>query len=126
MPGSVVDLRIVKQKKDYVEAHITHVQSLDPKIVDGKIFCPHFFSLLSSNEANAEPRKIGCGGCKRQMLSYSNQLKLKEDIVNDAFTKIKKKLPELEVLSIIGSPEEKNYRNKIEFSFGKYITGNNE
>lgn len=122
LPGSIVDLRIVKQKKDYVEAHITHVVELDPKIVDGEIFCPHFFSLLSSNDANAEPRKVGCGGCKWQMLSYKNQLQLKEDIVNDAFTKIKKKLPELEVLSIIGSPEEKNYRNKIEFSFGKYIT----
>jgi tRNA/tmRNA/rRNA uracil-C5-methylase (TrmA/RlmC/RlmD family) len=56
------------------------------------------------------------------MLSYANQLKLKEDIVNDAFTKLKKKLPELQVLSIIGSPQEKFYRNKIEFSFGKYIT----
>jgi tRNA/tmRNA/rRNA uracil-C5-methylase (TrmA/RlmC/RlmD family) len=56
------------------------------------------------------------------MLSYGNQLKLKEDIVSDAFTKIKKKLPDLQVLSIIGSPQEKNYRNKIEFSFGKYIT----
>ncbi|MEI6673143.1 MAG: hypothetical protein WCL02_07690 [bacterium] len=65
---------------------------------------------------------MGCGGCKWQMLSYTNQLKLKEDIVNDAFTKIKKKLPDLHVLSIIGSPQEKNYRNKIEFSFGKYIT----
>jgi len=56
------------------------------------------------------------------MLSYKNQLKLKEDIVNDAFTKLKKKLPELQILSIIGSPKEKQYRNKIEFSFGKYIT----
>lgn len=56
------------------------------------------------------------------MLSYGNQLKLKEDIVNDAFTKIKRKLPDLQVLTIIGSPQEKNYRNKIEFSFGKYIT----
>jgi 23S rRNA (uracil1939-C5)-methyltransferase len=56
------------------------------------------------------------------MLSYGNQLKLKEDIVNDAFNKLKKKLPELHILSIIGSPEEKHYRNKIEFSFGKYIT----
>jgi len=60
------------------------------------------------------------------MLSYANQLKLKEDIVNDAFTKIKRKLPELQVLSIIWSPEEKKYRNKIEFSFGKYITNSNE
>ncbi len=126
LPGSVVDLRIVKQKKDYVEAHITHIQSLDSKIVDGEIFCPHFFSKKDELEAWSlkleAVRKIGCGGCKRQMLSYANQLKLKEDIVNDAFTKIKKKLPKLEVLSIIGSPEEKNYRNKIEFSFGKYIT----
>ncbi|MCX6824354.1 MAG: class I SAM-dependent RNA methyltransferase [candidate division SR1 bacterium] len=126
LPGSIVDLRIVKQKKDYVEAHITHVQSLDPKIVDGEIFCPHFFSLLSSNDENKEPWKIGCGGCKWQMLSYGNQLKLKEDIVNDAFTKIKRKLPDLQVLSIIGSPEEKKYRNKIEFSFGKYISKNPE
>ena len=101
MPGSIVDLRIVKQRKDYVEAHITRIQELDPKIVDGEIFCPHFFSLLSSNDENKEPWKIGCGGCKWQMLSYGNQLKLKEDIVNDAFTKIKRKLPELTVLSII-------------------------
>lgn len=122
LPGSIVDLKIVKQRKDYVEAHITHIQELDPKIVDGEIFCPHFFSLLSSNDANEQPRKIGCGGCKWQMLSYGNQLKLKEDIVNDAFTKIKKKILDLQVASIIWSPSEKKYRNKIEFSFGKYIT----
>ena len=126
LPGSIVDLRIVKQRKDYVEAHITHIQELDPKIVDGKVFCPHFFSLLSSNDENKQPRKVGCGGCKWQMLSYKNQMQLKEDIVNDAFTKIKRKLPDLQVLSIIWSPSEKNYRNKIEFSFGKYITQNKE
>lgn len=133
LPGSIVDLRIVKQRKDYIEAHITRIQYLDPKIVDGEIFCPHFFTLMqniSTDKQNSEfwilnskfLRKVGCGGCKWQMLSYTNQLKLKEDIVNDAFTKIKKKLPDLHVLSIIGSPQEKNYRNKIEFSFGKYIT----
>lgn len=123
LPWSIVDLRIVKQKKDYVEAHITRIQELDPKIVDGEVFCPHFFSLLSSSTTeDVQPRKIGCGWCKWQMLSYKNQLKLKEDIVNDAFTKIKRKLPDLTVSSIIWSPEEKKYRNKIEFSFGKYIT----
>ncbi len=137
LPGSIVDLKIVKQKKDYVEAHITHIVELDPKIVDGEIFCPHFFSLLSNNRVNSDvwkleignwklPRKVGCGGCKWQMLSYTNQLKLKEDIVNDAFTKLKKQLPELQILSIIWSPQEKKYRNKIEFSFGKYISKNKE
>lgn len=122
LPGSIVDLRIVKQRKDYVEAHIAKIIELDPKIVDGEIFCPHFFSITETKNDDQSIRKIGCGGCKRQMLSYANQLKLKEDIVNDAFTKLKKKLPELQILSIIGSPQEKFYRNKIEFSFGKYIT----
>ncbi|MEI6118093.1 MAG: hypothetical protein WCP92_02285 [bacterium] len=54
MPGSIVDLRIVKQKKDYVEAHITHVQSLDPKIVDGEVFCPHFFTLMQNVECRVQ------------------------------------------------------------------------
>ncbi len=132
LPGSIVDLRIVKQRKDYVEAHITRIQELDPKIVDGEVFCPHFFSWMQNENKksnNSEPwtlnpelYKVGCGGCKWQMLSYKNQLQLKEDIVNDAFTKIKRKLPDLQILSIIWSPQERNYRNKIEFSFGKYIT----
>ena len=126
LPGSIVDLRIVKQRNDYVEAHITHIQELDPKIVDGEVFCPHFFweekGLQASSFKLQAKIKVGCGGCKWQMLSYANQLKLKEDIVNDAFTKIKKKIPDLSISPIIGSPNEKNYRNKIEFSFGKYIT----
>ena len=126
LPGTIVNLKIVKQKKDYIEAHITEIVQINPKIVDGEVFCPHFFSLLTNPDKEVTPledlRKIWCGGCKWQMLSYKNQLQLKEDIVNDAFTKIKKKIPELHVLSIIWSPQEKKYRNKIEFSFGKYIT----
>ncbi|MCX6822798.1 MAG: methyltransferase domain-containing protein [candidate division SR1 bacterium] len=54
------------------------------------------------------------------MLSYATQLKLKQDIVADSFKKLK--MPELNILPIVGSPLEKGYRNKIEFSFGKYIT----
>ncbi len=123
LPGSIVDLKIVKQKKDYVEAHITHIQHLDPTIVDGEIFCSHFLTLWNDKDPLSEiTYKIGCWGCKRQMLSYHNQLQLKENIVNDAFTKLKKYLPDLQILSIIWSPGEKFYRNKIEFSFGKYIT----
>jgi len=126
LPGSIVDLRIVKQRKDYIEAHISKIIELDPNIVDGEIFCPHFFSMLDKETTDKPVWKVGCGGCKRQMLSYANQLKLKEDIVNDAFTKLKRKLSELQILTIIGSPQEKFYRNKIEFSFGKYISKNTE
>ena len=69
-------------------------------------------------------RKIGCGGCKWQMLSYPTQLKLKQDIVLDAFKKLATE--NIEILPIVGSPLEKRYRNKIEFSFGKYITNSEQ
>ncbi len=122
LPGNVVDLRIVKQKKDYIEAHILEVKSYDPNIVDGEVFCPHFFSVLGNQELSQEEKtRIGCGGCKRQLLSYPRQLELKQSIVEESCTKLKKHIPDLQVLNIIGSPQEKGYRNKIEFSFGKYI-----
>ena len=127
LPGSVVDLRIVKQKKDFVEAHIFHIHKHDPQLVDGKVFCPHFFRMeeegnnLGPNiQSSKLPRKVGCGWCKWQMLSYPTQLKLKQDIVLDSFKKLA--AYPIEILPIIGSPLEKWYRNKIEFSFGKYIT----
>lgn len=127
LPGNVVDLRIVKQKKDYVEAHITEVKSYDPSIIDGQIFCSHFFSSLEAKElTDIEKTTIGCGGCKRQMMSYPNQLNLKQQIIEDSFTKIKKLVPELSILPILWSPQEKNYRNKIEFSFGKYVIKQND
>ena len=122
LPGNVVDLKIVKQKKDYIEAHILEVKSYDPNIVDGTIFCPHFFSVLGRQELSEEEKtRIGCGGCKRQLLSYPRQLELKQSIVEESFTKLKKHHGDITVASIIGSPQEKWYRNKIEFSFGKYI-----
>jgi len=39
------------------------------------------------------------------MLSYATQLKLKQDIVVDSFKKLK--MPELNILPIVGSPLEK-------------------
>jgi hypothetical protein len=35
------------------------------------------------------------------MMSYPNQLNLKQQIIEDAFTKIKKLVPELSILNII-------------------------
>lgn len=127
LPGSVVDLKVVKNKKDYIQAHITDIKNYDTTIVDWKVFCSHFFSSLEKKELNdQELTTIGCGGCKRQMMSYKNQLTLKQQIIEDAFTKVKKLIPELTIHSIIWSPQEKNYRNKIEFSFGKYVVKRND
>lgn len=67
--------------------------------------------------------KIGCGGCKRQNMSYAKQLGLKQSIVQEAFAKIK---TDFEFLDIVPSPLEKAYRNKIEFSFGVYISAQDD
>lgn len=126
LPGSVVDLKITKKKKDFVEAHILEIKSYDPNLLDREAFCPHFFSSLKWPISKTETT-IWCGWCKRQMMTYPNQLKLKQDIILDSFTKIQKLIPSLSILPIIWSPQEKNYRNKIEFSFWKFVTKiNNE
>ncbi|MBR4634578.1 hypothetical protein IKO50_06660 [bacterium] len=43
MPGSTVDVTVVKRRKDYIEAHIVETKKYDEKMADGEIFCPHFF-----------------------------------------------------------------------------------
>ena len=63
--------------------------------------CPHFGE---------------CGGCSYQSMSYENQLKLKEgqvkEILDEAIS------GEYEFEGIIGSPNQWEYRNKMEYTFG--------
>ena len=130
LPGSTVDVTVVKRRKDYVEAHIVETKKYDEKMADGEIFCPHFFIPKWISEANAWTEKIGCGWCKWQMMSYQTQLWIKQQLVEDAFKKLNKNLEEkwrkIQILPIIPSPLDKWYRNKIEFSFGVYKQQNPE
>lgn len=123
LPWSIVDCNIKKNKKDYMEWHITQIHKYDPKYLDGEIFCPHFFSSINKDWSvelwKPKSAKIGCGWCKRQLISYPKQLELKQEIVEDCFRKIKQKPT---ILPIVWSPSEKWYRNKIEFSFGVYMS----
>lgn len=120
LPWSIVDVRVVKSKKDYIEAHILDIKKQDPKILTGSPICQHFFSpFLGEQKNDLQPYEIGCGGCKWQVMNYESQLKLKEAIVEDAFWKLSKK-QEIWFLPIIGSPLQEGYRNKIEFSFWVY------
>ena len=138
LPWSIVDVNVTKKHSDYMEWHIAKIHEYDKSFLDNEIFCPHFFSnVLCHSEArsdeeykndkldssltaqNDKKNKIGCGGCKRQMISYEKQLELKEWIVQDCFRKLENKPT---FLPIIWSPKEKWYRNKIEFSFGVYIS----
>ena len=61
-----------------------------------------------------------CGGCKWQALPYPLQLKFKQQQVIDQLSRIggfknEGELPEIE--PILGSEKEREYRNKLEFTF---------
>jgi 23S rRNA (uracil1939-C5)-methyltransferase len=99
IPGDIVDLRVIKKRKKYLE---------------GKVIRFHEYST-----DRIEPRCIHfgvCGGCKWQHLPYHLQLKYKEKQVRDNLTRIGKiELPEIN--PIIGSSEIFLYRNKLEYTF---------
>lgn len=98
-PGDVVDIKIDKKKKSYAEGHIERILSPSPYRIEPR--CSHFTI---------------CGGCKWQHLPYSEQLKFKQQQVEDALTRIAK--IELPAISpILGSKKVWEYRNKMEYTF---------
>ncbi len=117
LPDSVVDVRIVWKKRDYFTAHIINVHSVDPKWLDGDQKCPHHLSPYASVKEIPE-HAHWCWWCKWQAVSYDKQLDLKQSIVKWCFSWI---VSTPEMLDIIWSPLIFWYRNKIEFSFGKYL-----
>lgn len=120
LPGSIVDLTVVKRRKDYIEAHILETKKYDESFSDGEIFCPHYYIAKGESVINEGTSKIWCWGCKWQMINYEKQLQIKQQLVEDSFKKITKENP-IRFLPILSSPLQRGYRNKIEFSFWPYI-----
>ena len=99
VPGDVVDLQVTRKKSHFMEARAIHFHSYSEKRIEA--VCEHFGI---------------CGGCKWQILPYSEQIKYKQKQVVDNLTRIGKiELPE--ILPIIGSAKTEFYRNKLEFTF---------
>ena len=106
VPGDVVDIRLLKNKKDWGEGHPVFFHSYAADRLEP--FCSHFGV---------------CGGCKWQMLPYPKQLQYKQQQVADQLKRIGHiQLPEM--MPIIGGTEQRYYRNKLEFTFAnkKYLT----
>ena len=98
VPGDVVDVLILKRKKNYMEGRVEKIVSPSPHRI--KPFCEHFQL---------------CGGCKWQHLPYEMQLEAKTRQVYDQLVRI----GHLEVPQVnptIGSDKTVEYRNKLEFS----------
>lgn len=98
-PGDVVDIKIVGRKKRYSLATITNLHQASEFRIDP--FCEHY---------------TVCGGCKWQHMSYDAQLQLKQQWARDCFERIGK-IEVQEHLPILGSEEQRFYRNKMEYTF---------
>lgn len=99
VPGDVADISIYKKKKNLAEGQLKSLKKASDLREDP--FCQHFSV---------------CGGCKFQHISYAAQLQFKQKQVNDAMERIGKLSGQL-ILPILGAPETRHYRNKLEFTF---------
>ncbi len=108
VPGDVVDLQVTRKKSSFMEARPIHFHSYAEKRCIA--VCEHYGI---------------CGGCKWQILPYSEQIRFKQKQVVDNLTRIGKiELPE--ITPIIGSSKTEFYRNKLEFTFSNKRWRTNE
>lgn len=105
VPGESVEIRVVREKKNYAEGVLLSVVEPSPHRV--KPVCPVFGT---------------CGGCQYQHLDYPLQLKVKRAHVEDALTRIGR-VPEPCVEETVPSPEVYGYRNRITVHTRRGVTG---
>ena len=108
VPGDVVDLQVTRKKSHFMEARAIHFHSYAEKRTQA--VCEHYGI---------------CGGCKWQILPYSEQIRYKQKQVVDNLTRIGKiELPDIS--PILGSSRTEFYRNKLEFTFSNKRWRTNE
>lgn len=100
VPGDIVDVQVLKSKKDWAEGRPVRFHSYSTDRVEP--FCEHFGI---------------CGGCQWQMLPYEKQLYYKQKQVADTLKRIGKIVLPAQ-LPIVGALKQRHYRNKIEYTFG--------
>ncbi len=99
VPGDLVDVKVLGKRKKVLQGMPERYREYSK--YRSEPFCKHFGT---------------CGGCKWQHMSYESQLKFKEDHVRGNLKKISGlDLPD--TMPIIGSSENRYYRNKLEYTF---------
>lgn len=103
--GDVIYCRIVKVLKSYAFGKIEEIITASPDRTDND--CPVFGK---------------CGGCVFRHITYEAELRVKEQIVMDAFGRLGKNLSP-EFLPIIGSECSESYRNKLQMPLARSDNG---
>ncbi|MCL4135458.1 UNVERIFIED_CONTAM: hypothetical protein GTU68_030975 [Idotea baltica] len=101
VPGDIVTVRVLRKKKGLKWGVAETISQLSPHRVEPR--CQHFEL---------------CGGCKWQHLDYNEQLRQKDRIVKDAFTRIAK-IDVQQWEPILGADPLFYYRNKMEYTFSR-------
>ena len=108
VPGDLAKIRIIKVGSSYSVGRIEEMIKSSSLRTEGRC----------SNEL--------CRSCAYKCLSYSHEMKLKEEAVRQIFKKIG--LDGVQIMPIVGSPCEKEYRNKAQYPIGldkngRYVIG---
>lgn len=105
IPGSIVDIRVVKNRSNRIEGQILNVIKKSP--LEQPL--PDHFQVY--------------GGCRWLPIPYEEQVKIKEQQIREVFHHVPELTTNTTWHPIQVSPEIYGYRNKVEFSWGKYISG---
>ncbi len=99
VPGDLLDIKILRKKRNYYEAKINKI--ITKSNYRTTPICDHFDN---------------CGGCKLQHIKYNSQIKFKDQNIKNNLIKIGKISVE-KFSKIIAAKNKIKYRNKMEFSF---------
>ena len=96
LPGEIVEIKINNEKKKYIEGSVLkYIKQSKERF---NVSCPYYNM---------------CGGCNIMHLSYQNQLKFKQNKIEDIAKKYFNN--DIKINKIIGCDVDTNYRNKITF-----------
>jgi tRNA/tmRNA/rRNA uracil-C5-methylase (TrmA/RlmC/RlmD family) len=105
IPGEVVSVRVVRQKKNFAETELLSVEEPSADRVAPR--CPYFGR---------------CGGCSYQHISYERQLQLKAAQVEQTLRRVGRP-DHVPMRTAIGAPEPYEYRNRIRVHRAGGVTG---
>ena len=104
IPGDKCKIRIIKAGGSFLVGRVEEYIKKSPKRVEGR--CDNRL----------------CRSCAYKCLSYADECALKEESVRQIFKKAG--LADVKVMPIVGSPEEKCYRNKAQYPVSRDKDGN--
>lgn len=100
--GDQVEIELSREKKNYAEGVLKKIEKASPLRVAP--FCPLFGD---------------CGGCQYQHLPYGEQLRIKEQVLNEILHPFSRE-EDFTIFPAIPSPRERAYRIRAQFKASKY------